>query len=441
MPIVEVQLDRIVGPLHHFGGLGVGNLASQSHAGHVSHPAAAAIEGLDKMRLVAGLGVPQWILPPQHRPAMRLLHSLGFSGSRRQIIASAYAMAPEIFSAACSSSAMWTANAATVSAAADTSDGRVKLSIANLSSSMHRAIEASETEGELRTILASLGEDDAVDVYTALPRGVAFRDEGAANHMRLSASDNRDGVTRGLNLFVYGDGAPAPTHYLSRQSRLASEAIARRHGLDDKHTFYLKQHPRAIDAGAFHNDVVAMSHEDLLIHHENAFWEAGDTIRRIGRCFEQLTGQPLKRVAVPESILSLDEAISSYLFNSQLLTTNDQKRVLVCPAQVRSHIAAMRLVESWQARDGYFDEIHFVNVQESMAGGGGPACLRLRIPMQDQSIDRSVGRQWWTESIDAKLRDIIQSHYPERLELSDLVQAEIINQAIKATGLIRDLLT
>ena len=86
MNLTEVQVDRLVGPTHHFGGLGVGNVASQSHGGHKSNPAAAATQGLDKMRLVAGMGVPQVVLPPQPRPDLRYLRSLGFRGSNSDVL-------------------------------------------------------------------------------------------------------------------------------------------------------------------------------------------------------------------------------------------------------------------------------------------------------------------------------------------------------------------
>jgi len=61
---LELQLDGLVGPTHHFGGLSVGNLASMRHAGWQSRPRQAALQGLAKMRQVLALGVPQAVLPP-----------------------------------------------------------------------------------------------------------------------------------------------------------------------------------------------------------------------------------------------------------------------------------------------------------------------------------------------------------------------------------------
>ena len=415
---VELQVDRIVGPLHHFGGLGLGNLASQQHAGQVSHPAAAAIEGLDKMRLVASLGIPQFILPPQQRPAIAFLRSLGFIGDDHEVLASALRSSPQILSAACSSSAMWTANAATVTAAADTNDGRLKVSVANLTSSMHRSLEPMETLGQLKRIFESISLSEQMDVFPPIEGGVAFRDEGAANHLRFAAPSMKQGTKCfGVNVFVFGDEDPLPVRYQARQSRLAFETIARRHGMDANRTFFLKQHPEAIDAGAFHNDVVAMSHEDVLIHHERAFWNAESTLESIASVYHQVTGSKLNRVSVPESMLSLSDSVSTYLFNSQIviIPSPELRRVLICPCQVQEHATAKMLVETWRDRDHFFDEVRFVRVQESMAGGGGPACLRLRIPVDSRIISTTSTTCLWSESTDQTLREIIESVYPKEL--------------------------
>ncbi len=452
---VDLQVDRIVGPLHHFGGLGLGNLASQQHAGEVSHPAAAAIEGLDKMRLVASLGVPQFILPPQRRPAMGFLRSLGFIGSDRiiesdriegsdiDVLRSALRTSPSILSAACSSSAMWTANAATVTAATDARDGRLKLSVANLVSSMHRSLEPRETLVELERLFESISMSERVDILPAIEGGFAFRDEGAANHLRLVApSRKRIANGAGVNVFVYGDEDPLPVRYPSRQSRLAFEAIARRHGMDANRTFFLKQHLEAIDAGAFHNDVVAMSHEDVLIYHERAFWNAESALEKIASVYHQVTGSQLNHVSVSESVLSLVDSVATYLFNSQIVTTPapEFRRVLICPSQVQDHITAKELVETWRDRDRFFDEVRYVRVQESMAGGGGPACLRLRIPIDSRIIPGISARCMWCESTDQTLRAIIESAYPKELRISDLANPDVIAHAMEATRQIGEAL-
>ncbi len=424
MSWLEAQLDRIVGPTHHFGGLGVGNIASQSHGGQASNPAAAALQGLDKMRLVASLGVPQLILPPQQRPHLGFLRALGFDGNDSEVLSRWREQSPELLSAAMSCSAMWTANAATVTPGCDRAHGSTCLTIANLNASVHRAIEPDETMEELRQTLPG-----TFQCFAPLPGGAALRDEGAANHMRLASEQGP-----GVHLFVYGDGDPLPTRYWPRQTLAASQAVVRQHRLDPSIAFYLQQNPRAIDAGAFHNDVVAMSHHELLIHHELAFQAPDETFHRIGRSFHQRTGKRLNRIVVDESSLSLDAAVGTYLFNSQILSVRgatDSERVILCPVEVEQNPQTLRLVRRWQAQ-GLFSKVHFVDLGQSMNGGGGPACLRLRIPLRFEELDSLPSHRLWNERVDTELRQAINEYYPSRVTIDDLGRTDYMEQAILA---------
>src|SRR5882724_7204352 len=154
MSAVEVNFDGLVGPTHHYGGLGPGNLASARHRGLVSNPRAAALEGLAKMKVLMDLGVRQAVLPPHERPDVAALRRLGFEGSDGDVLAKAFRQAPELLSACASASAMWAANAATVSPAADTTDGRIHFTPANFPTELHRALEPPTTAGILQKIFA-----------------------------------------------------------------------------------------------------------------------------------------------------------------------------------------------------------------------------------------------------------------------------------------------
>ncbi len=424
MNLIEAQVDRIVGPTHHFGGLGVGNLASMEHAGQISNPQAAALQGLEKMRTVATLGAPQLILPPQPRPDLEFLRALGFGGTDTDVLRRAYNEAPQLLSAAASCSAMWTANAATVTPGVDSGDQVTRLTVANLHASIHRAIESEQTWNDLQA-LSKLWR-----IHRPVPGGAAMRDEGAANHMRLGSPRNEPG----LNIFVFGDGDPRPITHWPRQSRSAYEAIARRHELSPEDVFFIKQHPAAIDAGAFHNDVVAMSHQHVLIHHEFAFSENESTFQRLGLRFQQLTGAKLVHVVVSEKDLSLADAVRTYLFNSQIVSrpnAPEQPPVIICAAQVESHSGARSLVQSW-CEAGIFDEVHFVNLDQSMLGGGGPACLRLRVPLPEEVVNSMDATVMWSPSLDAELRELIRKHYVSELRLEDLARIEFYRDACRA---------
>lgn len=445
---MEAQVDRLVGPTHHFGGLGVGNLASHAHRGQVANPRAAALQGLDKMATVARLGVPQFVLPPQRRPRLDWLRRFGLAGSDRDVLMRAREEAPALLSAAMSCSAMWTANAATVTPSWDSPGGRLTVTVANLTASLHRSIEAEETAEELRRLLPA-----EATIGPPLPGGTAALDEGAANHMRLAGEE----ICPGLHVFVFGDGSPLPQRYLPRQSREASRGVIRIHRIPSENGFLVKQHPEAIDAGAFHNDVVAASHGDLLIHHELAFHDEADapdglgsrvgstvrsgtsTLKRLERRFHEEFKKPLRRVVVGRDELPIGKAVSSYLFNSQIVTPGEDlgSAVLICPSQVRECPAALTLVERWRDRDRLFADVRFVELRQSMSAGGGPACLRLRIPVTAGELSGFAPGLRWRERLDGELRSTIESSYPSEVRLDDLADAGFVDAAERAVKRVR----
>lgn len=433
MRVQEVNFDGLVGPTHHFGGLGVGNLASQSHGGQIARPCAAALEGIRKMRLVASLGAAQYVLPPQRRPDLRFLRRLGFDGSPEQILAAAAADSPAMLSAACSASAMWTANAATVSAATDCRDGRVHLSVANLTSSIHRSLEPPQTLRRLRRVFQ---HPDFV-VHAPLPATWGLRDEGAANHMRLF-----DGAgEQGIELFVYGsednDSTGAGGRFPARQSLQASRAIAQRHGSRD--AIMLRQHPLAISAGAFHNDVVATSCRNVLLLHERTFDDA-NAMDRIAERYREKCGEGLHVGQVSNAELSLEATIATYLFNSQLIVDRHGSMTIVCPQQVAESAAASRIVDRWIADDGPIANVAYVELRESMNNGGGPACLRLRVPMtetQQQSLPEGL---LFDDALAERLERVIEQTYPAELSLNDLASVEVLQQVTQAQQAVCDVL-
>ncbi|MDH5491288.1 MAG: N-succinylarginine dihydrolase, partial [Myxococcales bacterium] len=259
MPSLEINFDGLVGSTHHYAGLSRGNVASESNEGELSRPREAALQGLRKMRALWDRGVPQGVFPPQERPHLGALRALGFEGSDAEILAKVARSSPGLLQAMSSASAMWAANAATVAPSADTRDGRVHFTPANLQAKLHRSIESEGTSRMLRRIF----RDEAHFAHHApLPGGANLGDEGAANHTRLHPGGAQGWGGPGLQLFVYGrryfarPDEPRARRYPARQAREASEAIARLHGLDPAAFILAQQNPEAIDAGVFHNDVI-----------------------------------------------------------------------------------------------------------------------------------------------------------------------------------------
>jgi succinylarginine dihydrolase len=424
---IDVQFDGLPGPTHNYSGMSPGNLASERHAGNVANPREAALQGLAKMRTLAARGVAQAVLPPHERPHLPTLRALGFRGSDREIVERAAREAPGLLSACSSASAMWTANAATVSASADTADGRVHFTPANLASLLHRSIEAPTTTAVLRAIFA---DPDRFVVHDPLPAAAQTGDEGAANHTRFAGPGERD---IGVELFVHGRRAydadvPAPRRYPARQSLEASEAVARRHGLDPSRVLHVQQNPEAIDAGVFHNDVIAVGQARTLLVHEDAWIDTRGAIAALA----ERVGPGFRAEVVRRDELAVDDAVSTYLFNSQLCERDDGALLLVAPAEVRERSRASAVLDRWTAPGGPLAEAIVLDLRQSMRNGGGPACLRLRVPLTRVERAAIGARVLLDDALASDLDAWIRRHYRDRLVPADLADPSLVDDTRRA---------
>jgi succinylarginine dihydrolase len=414
----ELQFDGLVGPTHHYAGLSPGNLASQAHAGEASNPRAAALEGLAKMRRVRELGVAQAVLPPQPRPSLTLLRRLGFSGSDATVLASALQENPELLHAASSASSMWAANAATVVPACDASDGKTHFVPANLVSLLHRSIEAEDTERVLRRIFS---DPTCFVVHQPLPACDKLADEGAANHTRLF-------TTTGVQ-HVFGWGkrsgeAPPARRFPARQSLDASLSCARACKLPEATFLPWQQDPIGIDAGAFHTDVLAVGSGHLLLLHERAFVHHEALLAQL----RARLGEEFRAIVATERELPLSDAVAAYPFNSQLLSLPSGRLQLVAPAESQQNQRACDFLERVVAECSLAG-VDYLNVNGSMKNGGGPACLRLRVPMSEPDMARLGGSVLFDERRERELQHIIERRYRERLTLNDVADPQLVDEA------------
>lgn len=423
---VEANFDGLVGPTHNYAGLSWGNVASKSNVSSVSNPKEAALQGLAKMKRLADRGYVQGILPPHERPHIPTLRALGFRGTDARVLEQVAKSSPSILAAVASASPMWTANAATVSPSADTSDHRVHFTPANLSAKFHRSIEHTVTGRSLKSIFA---DESYFAHHPALPSVSHFGDEGAANHTRLCAGYGEPGV----ELFVYGqiafnEQAPAPRKYPARQTLEASQAVARLHGLKDQHTVFAQQNPEAIDGGVFHNDVIAVGNGNTLFYHDMAFLNEEQVLADIR---ERLTGTELEAVRVSSAEVPLEDAVASYLFNSQLLNTPDGM-LLAVPGECREVASVSRYLDSLVKSGGPITSVEVFDVKQSMRNGGGPACLRLRVVLNDdefRAINRGV---LLTDELYERLTTWVEAHYRDELSQDELGDPMLLEEVRKA---------
>ncbi len=423
MKSFEVNFDGLVGPTHNYGGLSFGNVASQSNSQQGSNPREAARQGLAKMKALADMGFKQGVLAPQERPDVAALRRLGFTGSDAEVIQRAAKEAMPLLVASCSASSMWVANAATVSPSADTADGRVHFTAANLNCKYHRSIEHPTTS---RVLGAMFANQQHFAHHAALPAVAQFGDEGAANHTRFCRAYGEPGV----EFFVFGRSAfdgryPAPQKYPARQTLEASQAVARLHGLSDDGVVYAQQNPAVIDQGVFHNDVIAVGNGEVLFYHEDAFLETDRVLAELKDKLARRGGE-FKAVCVPRAQVTVEDAVRSYLFNSQLLSRDDGSMLLVVPEECRNNERVWAYLSALTGQGGAISEVRVFDLKQSMQNGGGPACLRLRVALNETELAAVNPGVIMTAPLYDTLTQWVDKHYRDRLVESDLADPQLL---------------
>ncbi len=431
----EVNFDGLVGPTHNYGGLSYGNVASKTNARSVSNPKAAAKQGLVKMKHLADLGLKQAVLPPHERPDITTLRRMGFQGKESDVLKKAYQTNPLLFSACCASSNMWVANAATVSPSGDTADGRVHFTSANLASNFHRSLEHPTTKAVLQEIFS----DDKYFVHHApLPFGSGmFDDEGAANHTRF-CRNYRD---PGIELFVFGKSVldstkPRPHKFPARHTYEAVQAIIRLHQLDSEKVVIAQQHPDVIDQGVFHNDVISVGNRNVFLYHTQAFVNQESVLEEL----QQKFGGGLYLIQADDHQVPVEDAVQSYLFNSQLLTLPDQSIKIVAPLECQQTPSVKAFLDEVISQENPIQGVHYFDLQQSMKNGGGPACLRLRVVLNEEEMKATNPHVFITEKLYIQLEQWVEQHYRDELCLADMTDPSFINEVRTALDELTQLL-
>ncbi|GAD90792.1 N-succinylarginine dihydrolase [Vibrio halioticoli NBRC 102217] len=420
---VEANFDGLVGPTHNYAGLSDGNLASKNNKTKASSPKLAAKEGLKKMKALHDLGMTQGVIAPLARPDIGALRQLGFTGDTGSVLKQAAAHSPALLAACCSASSMWTANAATVSPSSDTADGKLHFTPANLINKFHRSIEHPQTG---RILKAMFNDSSHFVHHDALPASPYFGDEGAANHTRFC----REYGEQGVGFFVFGESAfnralSKPKKFPARQTLEASAAIARTHSLADDKVVFAQQHPDVIDAGVFHNDVIAVGNRDITLCHEKAFLNKDSVYQRLNEAMDK----PLNIIEVPQSAVSVEDAVNSYLFNSQLLTLPNGKTALVVPRECEQNPQVSDYLHSLISSQSGIDKLLCFDLKQSMQNGGGPACLRLRVVLSPKELSAMNQSVIMTDDLFSQLNHWVERHYRDSITAQDLSDPMLLSES------------
>ena len=414
----EINFDGIIGPTHNYAGLSQGNLASQKNLHQTSNPQAAALQGLDKMRLIMEQGIPQGFFLPHERPHIPTLRKLGFGGTDEEVINQVAKKNPALLKNIYSASSMWAANAATFSPSIDSYDQNIHITPANLNSMFHRSIEHEFTKVQLELMFGV-----AAQVHIPIKNISGYGDEGAANHLRVSAQH----LTPGFQIFVFGSSAfEVHQGIIARQAEEISQAVSSQHQLDPDRVLFLKQNEQAINSGSFHNDIVSLANEEVFIFHQEAFADRVELERALHHLKDHVKG--FHPIEILSEDISLDNLVSSYLLNSQLITVKNNEMMMLLPEEVQNHPNCMRWLDEIKTSSP-IKHHEFVDIRQSMMNGGGPACLRFKVVVNNDEFDQINNKFLLSSKKLMDLRTLVSEHYRDKLYPEDLLDIKLMQES------------
>ena len=414
----EINFDGLIGPTHNYAGLSQGNLASQKHLNQTSNPKAAALQGLDKMRLIMDQGIPQGFFLPHERPHLMTLRAIGFGGTDEEVINQAAKKNPALLKNVYSASSMWSANAATFSPSIDSNDQKIHITPANLNSMFHRSIEHEFTKTQLELMFGGVAK-----VHEPIKNISGYGDEGAANHLRVSAQH----LMPGFQIFVYGSSAfEVHQGIIARQAEEISQAVSTQHQLDPDRVLFLKQNEQAIHSGSFHNDIVSLANEEVFIFHQEAFADRVELERVLHQLKDHVKG--FHPIEILSKDISLDDLVSSYLLNSQLITVKNNEMMMLLPEEVQNHGNCMKWLEEIKSSSP-IKRLEFVDIHQSMMNGGGPACLRFKAVVNSDELDKINKKFLLSPEKLINLRALVSKHFRDRINPDDLLDIKLMEES------------
>ena len=154
----------------------------------------------------------------------------------------------------------------------------------------------------------------------------------------------------------------------------------------------------------------------------------------MGGAFEKVCNGELKIIAAGKDELSREHAVKSYVFNSQIITMPDGSMAIIAPQESYENIAARRFIERVIAEDNPISSVHYVNLRQSMANGGGPACLRLRVVLTETELSKVHQGVMLNEQLYGKLVEWVKKNYRENLSPEDLRDPNLAKEAMAANA-------
>jgi len=184
---------------------------------------------------------------------------------------------------------------------------------------------------------------------------------------------------------------------------------------------FLQQSHEAIDAGVFHNDVVFVANKNVILMHEQAFVDWSQAKTKIN----SFLNNDCHFIIISDKQLSLQTAVATYLFNSQIVSIDAHNMVLIAPYECKEDRDTMQIIQHIVDGNNPINKVEFVQCRQSMLNGGGPACLRLRVVLSKQEQAACLQSVFLNADLCNKLEGWIDKNYRDRLEVKDLLDPQL----------------
>jgi succinylarginine dihydrolase len=171
---------------------------------------------------------------------------------------------------------------------------------------------------------------------------------------------------------------------------------------------------------------VSLANEEVFIFHQEAFADRVELERVLHHLKEHVKG--FHPIEILSEDISLDDLVSSYLLNSQLITVDNNEMMMLLPEEVQNHPNCMRWLDEIQSSSP-IKYLEFVDIRQSMMNGGGPACLRFKAVVNNDEFDRLNERFLLSPTKLMDLRTLVSKHYRDKLHPEDLLDIKFMQES------------
>jgi succinylarginine dihydrolase len=111
------------------------------------------------------------------------------------------------------------------------------------------------------------------------------------------------------------------------------------------------------------------------------------------------------------------------------VTRTDGRFVLVAPSESEENPKVRSVIDSLvHSADAVIADVLFLNLRESMQNGGGPACLRTRVVLNQEEQDAIPPQLFFSEELFDELTSWVKHYYRDSLSLSDFRDPELLTE-------------